>query len=141
MDADLIGSICGQYPCSKCANSCYCITDKGEMRISQINRIQLAIIRAIRVKHCAPLFPIRVNPRIAAWPPRGFTPCPSVVKNLLRKERCHGIALQRGGGNIERQGTRRRTRRNSFALLVHPPQYGYGGRAPFGGHPDCVFQI
>ncbi len=41
-------------------------TDKGE------TRIQLAIIRAIRVKHCAPLFSIRVNP------------CPSVVKNLLR---------------------------------------------------------
>jgi hypothetical protein len=58
-------------------------TDKGEMRISRINRIQLAIIRAIRVKHCAPLFPIRVNP------------CPSVVKNLFRKERCHEIALQK----------------------------------------------
>ena len=57
-------------------------TDKGEMRISRINRIQLAIILAIRVKHCAPLFPIRVNP------------CPSVVKNLLRKERCHEIAPQ-----------------------------------------------
>jgi hypothetical protein len=24
---------------------------------------------------------IRVNQRIAAWPPRGFTPCPTVVKN------------------------------------------------------------
>jgi hypothetical protein len=46
-------------------------TDKGEMRISRINRIQLAIIRAIRIKHCAPFFPIRANP------------CPSVVKNPL----------------------------------------------------------
>ena len=59
------------------------LRDKGEMRISRINRIQLAIILAIRVKHCAPLFPIRVNP------------CPSVVKILLRKERCHEIAPQR----------------------------------------------
>jgi hypothetical protein len=25
---------------------------------------------------------IRVYPRIAAWPPRGFTPCPSVVKKF-----------------------------------------------------------
>jgi len=28
---------------------------------------------------------IRIYPRIAAWPPRGFTPCPSVVKKLGRR--------------------------------------------------------
>ncbi len=71
-------------------------TDKGEMRISRINRIQLAIIRAFRVKHCASLFPIRVNPRIAAWPPRGFTPCPSVVDAF--RERAVFVTLRRAKG-------------------------------------------
>ena len=51
------------------------------------------------------------------------------------RERAVFVTLRRAKG---RGGE---TRRNNFVLLVHPLQYGYGGRAPFGGHPDCVFQI
>jgi hypothetical protein len=59
-------------------------TDKGRREFRELTRIQLAIIGAIRVKHCAPLFPICENPR------------PSVVKNLPGWERGHEMARQGG---------------------------------------------
>src|ERR1017187_7998913 len=65
---------------------------RARREFRELTRIQLAIIRAIRVQHCAPLFPIRVHP------------CPSVVKKSSRK------------GTILRDGTAkaRRPRANDF---------------------------
>ena len=62
------------------ARSCRIVLrTRARREFRELTRIQLAIIRAIRVKPGTPLFSIRVNPRIAAWPPRGFTPCPPAV--------------------------------------------------------------